>query len=103
MAKTNEPVDEIAYIRLIAIARIMMPKSYIRLSAGREMLSEATQALAFLAGANSFFLGEKLLTVNNRDFGQDQVLLKKLGMRFDKEASANTIPTEIHTHAHAHT
>lgn len=99
MYNTTEPVDEISYIRLVAIARIMMPKAYVRLSAGREKLSESTQALAFLAGANSFFLGEKLLTLNNRDIAADKLLLKKLGMRFDQKTLEGSIPTEICTHA----
>jgi len=91
-------VDEIIYVRLIAIARIMMPKSYIRLSAGREALSEATQTLAFLAGANSFFLGEKLLTLKNKTIEEDNILLKKLGMYFDQAKMTQNIPTKVCTH-----
>tara|TARA_R110002110_G_scaffold415839_1_gene657372 strand:- start:2608 stop:3636 length:1029 start_codon:yes stop_codon:yes gene_type:complete len=108
MAHDTDPVDEISYVRLIAIARIMMPKAYIRLSAGREALSETTQTLAFLAGANSFFLGEKLLTTNNRDFEQDQLLLSKLGMQFDSPgivqdrpiSTMTNITTEVCVHDH---
>jgi biotin synthase len=58
-----------------------MPKSYVRLSAGREALSDEAQALCFLAGANSIFLGEKLLTTKNATVGHDDALFKKLGMR----------------------
>lgn len=60
-----------------------MPKSYIRLSAGRESLSDSDQALAFMAGANSFFSGEKLLTTPNAGEGKDKVLLKKLGLQVE--------------------
>lgn len=97
MAGEIAPVDEISYVRLIAIARIMMPEAYIRLSAGREALSESTQTLAFLAGANSFFLGEKLLTLNNRDFEQDKMLLNKLGMQFDNLTTAQEQPIPTKT------
>lgn len=92
------PVDHIIYVRLIAIARIMMPRSYIRLSAGRHALSETAQTLAFLAGANSFFLGEKLLTLQNKTIEQDNTLLKKLGMHFDQVQSTPNIPTEVCVH-----
>lgn len=73
-------LDDIEFIRCIAIARILMPKSHIRLSAGRDTMSEAMQALAFLAGANSIFYGEKLLTASNPETNQDLQLLNKLGM-----------------------
>lgn len=90
------PFDVIAYIRLIATARILMPKAYIRLSCGRERLSDAEQALAFFAGANSFFLGDKLLTVPNRDSNSDQDLLDRLGMRYDTPTPR--IPVKVHVH-----
>lgn len=73
-------VDSIDFVRLIAVARIMMPASRIRLSAGRHSLSDATQALCFLAGANSIFYGEKLLTTDNADMTEDLALLQRLGM-----------------------
>jgi biotin synthase len=66
---------------MIAVARITMPKSMVRLSAGREEMSEETQALCFLAGANSIFYGEKLLTTGNPEVEQDRALLARLGMR----------------------
>ena len=72
------------WIRTIAVARIIMPKSYIRLSAGRESLSDADQALAFMAGANSLFSGEKLLTTPNTAQGKDQQLFQKLGLHAEK-------------------
>lgn len=72
------------WIRTIAVARIIMPKSYIRLSAGRESLSDSDQALAFMAGANSLFSGEKLLTTPNTAEGKDQQLFQKLGLQAEK-------------------
>ena len=72
-----EPFD---FIRIIAIARIMMPKSAVRLSAGRESMSEQTQALCFMAGANSIFYGCKLLTTPNPEENRDRALFAKLGL-----------------------
>ncbi|MGV2948065.1 biotin synthase BioB, partial [Acinetobacter sp. AGC35] len=76
-----EKLDVIDWIRTIAVARIIMPKSYIRLSAGRESLSDSDQALAFMAGANSLFSGDKLLTAPNSGEGKDKVLFAKLGLK----------------------
>ncbi len=75
-----EDLDQFEFIRTIAVARIMMPKSVVRLSAGRETMSEQTQALCFLAGANSIFYGEKLLTTSNPEMERDQALFQKLGI-----------------------
>ena len=75
--KDIEPFD---FIRMLAAARIMMPKSYIRLSAGREQMNEQMQALAFLAGANSIFYGDKLLTTSNPQVDKDNALFLKLGI-----------------------
>ena len=75
-----EKLDVIEWIRTIAVARIIMPNSYIRLSAGRESLSDSDQALAFMAGANSLFSGEKLLTTPNAGEGKDKLLFQKLGL-----------------------
>lgn len=75
--KDIEPFD---FIRMLAVARIMMPKSYIRLSAGREQMNEQMQALAFLAGANSIFYGDKLLTTSNPQVDKDNALFLKLGI-----------------------
>ncbi len=75
-----EKLDVIEWIRTIATARIIMPHSYIRLSAGREALTDSDQALAFMAGANSLFSGDKLLTTPNAGEGKDQALFHKLGL-----------------------
>ena len=75
-----EPLDPLEFVRTIACARITMPKAMVRLSAGRSQMPEALQALCFLAGANSIFYGEKLLTTGNPEMRQDQALLDKLGM-----------------------
>jgi len=75
-----EPPTESEFIRAIAVARIMMPKSVVRLSAGRTEMGEAMQALCFFAGANSIFYGEQLLTTDNPDTGSDKALFKKLGL-----------------------
>ncbi|MGH8603505.1 MAG: biotin synthase BioB [Gammaproteobacteria bacterium] len=68
-------------VRTVAVARIMMPKSYIRLSAGRSLMSDEQQALCFLAGANSVFFGDKLLTTDNPVLAKDRTLFKRLGLR----------------------
>jgi len=75
------PLDPFDFIRVIACARILMPRSRVRLSAGRLSLSEEAQALAFLAGANSIFTGDTLLTTPNPGFDEDSTLLNKLGVK----------------------
>jgi biotin synthase len=75
-----EPLHPIEFVRTIAVARVLMPKSYVRLSAGRTEMSDETQALAFFAGANSIFYGEKLLTTSNPQNEKDRALLKQLGI-----------------------
>ena len=82
------PVDPFDFIRTIAVARIMMPHAQVRLSAGRETMSDELQALALLAGANSIFYGEKLLTTGNPDVAHDQELLERLGMRAERAPGA---------------
>ncbi len=77
----SEPIDAIEFVRIIAAARITMPASYVRLSAGREAMSDEAQALCFLAGANSIFHGEKLLTTKNATVSHDEALFMKLGLR----------------------
>ena len=74
-------LDMIEFVRTIAVARISMPKSMVRLSAGREDMSEETQALCFLAGANSIFYGPLLLTTANPERDRDMRLFDKLGLR----------------------
>ena len=73
-------IDDIEFVRTVAVARVAMPRSMVRLSAGRESMSEATQALCFLAGANSIFTGDKLLTTGNAGAGADARLFAKLGL-----------------------
>jgi biotin synthase len=73
-------IDWTDFVRTIAVARITMPTSFVRLSAGRQEMNEATQALCFLAGANSIFYGEKLLTTGNPDVARDRSLFEKLGI-----------------------
>ncbi|WP_263769694.1 biotin synthase BioB [Propionivibrio soli] len=77
----KEKLDNFEFLRTIAAARIAMPKSYVRLSAGRESMTDEMQALCFFAGANSIFYCEKLLTTENRVSNRDQMLFEKLGLR----------------------
>lgn len=76
----NDPVDDFDFVRTIAVARIMMPKSMVRLSAGRESMSSELQALCFMAGANSIFYGAKLLTSPNADEDVDNALFERLNL-----------------------
>ena len=76
----SAPVDPLDFVRVIAVARITMPRARVRLSAGRQQLGEAVQALCFLAGANSIFYGDKLLVTGNPDVEADTQLLAKLGL-----------------------
>ncbi len=73
-------VDALEFVRVIAVARLLMPRSHVRLSAGRSEMSEETQALCFLAGANSIFYGEKLLTTDNPEEAADRMLFERLGI-----------------------
>ena len=77
----TEALDQFEFVRTIAAARITMPSSFVRLSAGRQSMDEATQALCFIAGANSIFYGEKLLTTGNPDAETDKKLFAKLGIK----------------------
>lgn len=83
------PIDPLEFVRTIAVARIMMPGSVVRLSAGRTDMSDELQALCFFAGANSIFYGDKLLTTANPEASRDRALLKRLGIR---PAPANEQP-----------
>jgi biotin synthase len=84
----SSPVDPFDFVRTIAVARIMMPRAQVRLSAGRETMSDELQALALLAGANSIFYGEKLLTTGNPDVERDRALLARLGMQAERPAAS---------------
>lgn len=75
-----EQLDPIEFVRTLAVARITMPESFVRLSAGRETMSDETQALCFLAGANSIFTGAKLLVTKNPEADQDMALFARLGI-----------------------
>lgn len=75
-----EALDNLDFIRTIAVARIIMPTSYVRLSAGREDMNDEMQALCFMAGANSIFYGDELLTTENPSADRDQALIKRMGM-----------------------
>lgn len=79
--ENEQDIEPFDFIRMLAVARIMMPKSHVRLSAGREQMNEQMQALAFLAGANSIFYGERLLTTANPQAEKDRALFTKLGIR----------------------
>jgi biotin synthase len=87
-----EDVDPFDFIRVIAVARLMMPRSHVRLSAGRQAMTDEMQALCFLAGANSIFYGEKLLTTGNPDVERDLLLFARLGIKPEQRAAE--------THAH---
>jgi biotin synthase len=86
---SNHGVDGFEFVRTIAVARILMPEAQVRLSAGREAMSEELQALAFMAGANSIFYGEKLLTTGNPDVERDRALLAKLGIESETQAQTD--------------
>jgi len=77
----SAPVDPLDFVRTIAAARLMMPRAHVRLSAGRQGMSDELQALCFLAGANSIFYGEKLLTTGNPDVERDRNLMARLGLK----------------------
>ncbi len=89
--ENTAPLDPFEFVRTIAVARITMPRARVRLSAGRREMGDAIQALCFLAGANSIFFGEKLLTTGNPDTQADLDLLSKLGLK--SESSINTNQT----------
>lgn len=83
-ADNSKPIDDFDFVRMIALARILMPKSYVKIAAGRNTLSESTQALCMFAGANALFSGEKLLTVDNVKEGSDSILFKKLNVNLER-------------------
>lgn len=90
----SKPLDGIEFVRTIATARILMPRSMVRLSAGREGMSRELQALCFLAGANSIFVGEELLTTPNPEQNEDFDLFKSLGIEPMRLGETGTVPAE---------
>lgn len=86
----SDELDPLEFVRTIAVARILMPASYVRLSAGRSEMSDEMQALCFLAGANSIFYGERLLTTDNPEADKDRALLQRLGIETEQ-----TVETEV--------
>ncbi|CAG9189084.1 MULTISPECIES: biotin synthase BioB [Paraburkholderia] len=95
----TEPIDPFEFVRTIAIARITMPTAMVRLSAGREQMDDALQALCFMAGANSIFYGDQLLTTSNPQAEADRKLLSRLGITAQ---AAQHLPADDHGHAHGH-
>lgn len=87
-----EQVDPFEFVRTIAVARIIMPQSWVRLSAGRDEMNDELQALCFLAGANSIFYGDQLLTTDNPEVQHDQALLARLGMYFQTREETAQAP-----------
>jgi biotin synthase len=92
VADTAERPDPIALVRMIAVARIMMPKSVVRLSAGRQYMTDELQALCFVAGANSIFIGDVLLTTKNPQTARDANLLDRLGIKSQLDHAKETVP-----------
>ncbi|MEW8560477.1 MAG: biotin synthase BioB [Candidatus Thiodiazotropha sp.] len=94
----TEDLDPLEFVRTIAVARLLMPGSYVRLSAGRGEMSDEMQALCFLAGANSIFYGERLLTTENPEADRDRQLLRRLGMKTEQlletEVKAAKVPCD---------
>ncbi len=90
-----DKLEPLEFVRTVAVARIMMPESFVRLSAGRAEMNDETQALCFFAGANSMFYGDKLLTTGNPDENHDQQLFNKLGIQFLKTEVASDAPVTV--------
>jgi biotin synthase len=84
----SQPLDGLEFVRAIATARLVMPRSVVRLSAGRESMGKELQALCFLAGAGSIFVGEELLTTPNPELGADNALFADLGLEGDAPDAA---------------
>ncbi|MDR0934186.1 MAG: biotin synthase BioB [Burkholderiaceae bacterium] len=99
------PLDPLEFVRTIAVARIVMPEARVRMSAGRRELGDTVQALCFLAGANSIFYGDKLLTTDNAEAEDDRVLLEKLGLKTrqvtEVKARMPGLEDDHHEHSHA--
>jgi biotin synthase len=91
-----EPLDPFEFVRAIAVARILMPRSIVRLSAGRQQMDDAVQALCFFAGAGSIFYGEKLLTTGNPDVAADRALFRRLDLHpMEVAAGAGTVHADV--------
>ncbi|MGC8520306.1 MAG: biotin synthase BioB [Steroidobacteraceae bacterium] len=106
----SAPLDPFEFIRAIAVARLLMPRAHVRLSAGRTAMSDEMQALCFMAGANSIFYGEKLLTTGNPDVERDRRLFERLGLKGEAAADTADAPARpaagsgcACAHAHAET
>ena len=98
-----EAVDPFDFVRMIAVARLLMPRSHVRLSAGREQMSDELQALCFMAGANSIFYGEKLLTTGNPDVASDTALFSRLGLSAEAAGAGSAVAAAVpQATAHAH-
>ena len=102
-----KPLDGLEFVRVVAAARILMPKSVVRLSAGREQMTDELHALCFLAGASSIFYGTKLLTTKNAEQRRDDELFERLGISATENQTAGTdeedlkiIFRKIHEGAH---
>ncbi len=93
----SEELDPFEFVRTVAVARILMPHSHVRLSAGRSEMSDELQALCFLAGANSIFYGERLLTTDNAETDHDRALFARLGMRFEEAEELQATEKECET------
>jgi len=89
------PLDPLEFVRCIAVARILMPRSHVRLSAGRSAMSDEMQAMCFIAGANSVFYGEKLLTTGNPDVSRDDALFGRLGIRPEEAACGRAAADDL--------
>lgn len=97
-----KPLDPLEFVRTIAVTRIVMPEARVRMSAGRHELGEAIQTLCFLAGANSIFYGEKLLTTDNSEANEDRALLARLGLKTHESTEVKARMPGIEEHDHAH-
>ena len=103
----SAPLDPFEFVRAIAVARLLMPRAYVRLSAGRQSMSDELQALCFMAGANSIFYGERLLTTGNPDVERDRRLFERLGLKAEAGAAETDEAAAgqacAHPRAHAET
>jgi biotin synthase len=99
----SAPLDPFEFVRAIAVARLLMPRAYVRLSAGRQSMSDELQALCFMAGANSIFYGERLLTTGNPDVERDRRLFERLGLKAEAGIAETDEAAAGHACAHPRT